>query len=216
MIDADEHLVEEAEVISSQSLSQPYASPDGNITATTYPGPALIYTRTKKPVDIINRARALLGPGNANWFFSSDSTKIATMNGDSLIAIYELGPTTDAVQEITTIYTCPSDLPISNMHGIIDSSGWLYSHTGRRMLWIPQTDRKIWALLASGRLILENNEGQLVVVDLEDYLKFPQVRRAWSDQNFTAKAHRGAAGLGIAVNRMNIIHEFARRETGAV
>ncbi|KAJ7636959.1 hypothetical protein FB45DRAFT_452504 [Roridomyces roridus] len=163
---------------------------------------------------LMERARAFVG---APWVMDSsspDSTTLAVLNTNSLIEIYQQHSTaTDLVSEVTTAFTCPHDLLGINPSSIIGLSGWLYGYTGQRLLWVPQTERKIWALLKSGLLVLENNAKELVLVDLKDYLVYPGLRRAWGDRNFVADpAYGKAQQLAVAVNRVDIMEEFARKE----
>ncbi|KAJ7255291.1 hypothetical protein C8J57DRAFT_1518224 [Mycena rebaudengoi] len=143
--------------------------------------------------------------------FPSDSKSLTVLFANSAIALYDLAHLeSDA---LVVLYTFPPANPFHvqrpSMRGTdagpIDASGWLYGYTGKRILWLPPMKRKIWA--ATGRqLILEDTHGQLVIIDLADYLKsHPQVNRAWRPGGFRVESDSSTSDeLAMAVHRVNI------------
>ncbi|KAJ7255287.1 hypothetical protein C8J57DRAFT_1721846 [Mycena rebaudengoi] len=188
------------------------SSPDGNISVQSGPQVTVSRTATKQPIDIVNRSLAYLNPNPWQFAFPSDSKSLTVLFANSAIALYDLAHLeSDA---LVVLYNSPPENPIhvqrnsmrnSTDAGPIDASGWLYGYTGKRILWLTPMKRKIWA--ATGRhLILEDTHGQLVIIDLVDYLKsHPQVNRAWRPGGFRVEYDSSTSDeLAMAVHLVNI------------
>ena len=62
-----------------------------------------------------------------------------------------------------------------------DRDGWFRGETGERLFWVPSNERGVWCTMP-GCVILGHDTAKLVIVDMEDYLNLPPIRRAWRDR----------------------------------
>ena len=83
-----------------------------------------------------------------------------------------------------------------------DRDGWFLGETGERLFWVPSNERGVWCTMP-GRVVLGHDTGKLVIVDMEDYLNLPPVRRAWRDRFLCYTEDSGDVQLAAVLRVMS-------------
>jgi WD40 repeat protein len=172
----------QCKVVTSFWGSGPHFSPDGNYLAY-FNGPALAILDVAtgsivgQPMKFYLDDYVGMPSPKQILSFSPDSTRLLVLLKDGNVRILDIAklPTS-----ITSSYP-PHNLLIQRNHRSTFWDGWFRGETGERLIWLPDGMRHV--LLAAGkechRLILKRDDGDITVLDMDDYLKVPQARDSW-------------------------------------
>ena len=133
--------------------------------------------------------------------FSPDATRLLQMSTDGDVRILDI---THLPTSVGVNISYPTDcMAVQDLeYNIKKSGGWYHGENGARLLWLPEGMRRVW--LASGiqlgrcHLILGGDGGEVITLDMSDYVKVPPVGVAWRN-----------GGIRYTSNRAEIVGAYA-------